>query len=204
LGVIFQGNGLYTSHIQHVHDKCLKRMNALRLLKGTNWGAEKRPLNIYRSIIRPVIEYGMEAYFFSSKTSLAPLFKVQFEALRLCTGAMRSTPTICLQHSCGEMPLEIRHELLCMKYKAHLLTFLEHPTKTLISDSWQERFPDSSTFCSFNLFTKRFTPNSFFKLNLIYTPHIPVWQVLNPQIDFAVYNFAHQNPSTNYVPSHRI
>jgi len=39
-------------------------MNALRLLKDTNWGAEKRPLlNIYRSIIQPVIEYGMEAYF---------------------------------------------------------------------------------------------------------------------------------------------
>jgi len=116
-------------------------MNALRLLKGTNWAAEKRPLlNIYRSIIRPVIEYGTEAYFFSSETSLAPLFKVQFEALRLCTGAMRSTSTICPQHSYGEMPLEIRHELLCLKYKAHFLTFLEHPTKILISDSWQERF----------------------------------------------------------------
>jgi len=34
---------------------------------------------------------------------------------------------------------------------------------------------------------------------LIYTPHIPVWLVLNPQIDFAVYNFAHQNRSANYV-----
>jgi len=95
----------------------------------------------------------MEEYFFYSETSLAPLFKVQFEALRLCTGAMRSTPTICLQHSCGEMPVEIRHELLCLKDKAHLLTFLEHPTKTLIFDSWQERFLDSSTFCSFNSFT---------------------------------------------------
>ena len=49
-------------------------------------------------------------------------------------------------------------------------------------------------------FPARFTPNSVFKPNLIYTPHIPVWLVLNPQIDFAAYNFAHQNPSTNYVP----
>jgi len=77
-------------------------MNALRLLKGANWEAEKRPLlNIYQSIIRPVMKYGMEAYFFSLEASLAPLFKVQSEALRLCTGAMRSTPTICLQHSCN-------------------------------------------------------------------------------------------------------
>jgi len=181
-------------------------MNALRLLKGTNWGAEKRPLlNIYRSIIRPVIEYGMKAYFFFSETSLSSLFKVQFEALRLFTVAMRSTPTICLQHSCGEMSLEIRHELLCLKYKAHLLTFLEHPTKTLISDSWQEPFPDSSTFCSFNLYTKRFTPNYVFKPNLIYTSHIPVWLVLNPQIDFAVYNFAQKILlQTTFLSSYRI
>ena len=71
----------------------------------------------------------------------------------------------------------------------------------IISDSWQERFPDSSSFCSFNLFTKRFTPNSVFNPNLISTPHIPVWLVLRSHIDFAVYNFAHKNPSTNYVPS---
>ena len=136
-------------------------------------------------------------------------------------------PATLLQHSCGEMPLEMRHELLSLKYKAHFLTFLKHPTNTLISDSWQERFPDSSqnrrqkvfnrglcvsavgalglcrgawhsktqliysvlcfnlgglgalfggdkrpkaprddgtdssTSCSFNLFTKRFTPNMF-------------------------------------------
>jgi len=67
---------------------------------------------------------------------------------------------------------------------------------------WQlaRALPDSSTFCSFNLFTERFTPNSVFKPHLIYTPHIPVWLVLNPQTDFSVYNFAHKNPSTNYVP----
>jgi len=94
LEVIFQSNGLYHSHIQHVFDKCQKRLNVLRLLRGTSWGAAKSPLlTIYRDLIRSVIEYGMEAYyFFFSRLSLTPLFRAQSNALRLRTRAMSSTP----------------------------------------------------------------------------------------------------------------
>jgi len=40
---------------------------------------------------------------FSSALLLDPLFKVQSEALRLCTDAMRSTRVIRLQYACCEM-----------------------------------------------------------------------------------------------------
>jgi len=73
LGVRFQWNGQHSSHIQNFYEKWLKRLHALRLLKGTNWVARKRPLNVYPSLIRPVMEYGMETYFFSTVTSLDPL-----------------------------------------------------------------------------------------------------------------------------------
>jgi len=44
LGVIFQRNVDYPSHIDYVHGNCLKRLNLLRMLKGTSWGASKRLL----------------------------------------------------------------------------------------------------------------------------------------------------------------
>ena len=111
------------NHIQHVFDKCQKQLNVLRLLKGTSWGAAKAPLlTIYINLLRSVIEYRMEAYFFSSKSSLTLLFKVQLNALRLCTEAMPSTPIVCLQHTSHEMPLHIKHRLLCLQYKIHLIT----------------------------------------------------------------------------------
>ena len=63
LGVFFQSKGLHQSHIQHVFDKCQKRLNVLRLLKGTSWGAAKAPpLPIYRTLIRSVIESDVEAF----------------------------------------------------------------------------------------------------------------------------------------------
>ena len=39
----------------------MARHSILRMLKGSNWGMAKDPLlNLYRALIRPVIEYGMK------------------------------------------------------------------------------------------------------------------------------------------------
>ena len=64
LGLTFQQNGSYSKHVQNVTAKCRARLNVIRMLKGTTWGAGKRSLlTVYRSLVRSVIEYGMEAYF---------------------------------------------------------------------------------------------------------------------------------------------
>ena len=114
-------------------------------------GSKQIPLlTIYWCLVRSLLEYGMEAYFFSAISHVVSLVKLQNEALRLCTDTMRSTPTMCLQHACNEMPLELKHRLLCCKYRAHLQTLPTHPAKTIIKDCWQELFPDFGNFCSFN------------------------------------------------------
>ena len=49
------------------------------------------------------------------------------------------------------MPLIIKHKFLCLKFKAHLLSFSDHPALSLTEDCWQERFPDylvSALLCS--------------------------------------------------------
>ena len=70
LGIIFQENGLYNAHVSYVHEKRLKRINLLRMLKGTNWVVSKDPLLcIYRALICPIIENGMEIYFNSSDST---------------------------------------------------------------------------------------------------------------------------------------
>jgi len=54
-----------------------------------------------------------ESLFFTSASSLEKLSKIQYAALRLCTRAMKNTPSICLLHSCDELPLHLKHQLLC-------------------------------------------------------------------------------------------
>ena len=63
-GLTFQRNGSYSTHIQKVVAKCGARLSVIRMLKGRSWVAGKRPLlNVYRSLVRSVTEYGMEASF---------------------------------------------------------------------------------------------------------------------------------------------
>jgi len=51
-------------------------------------GSWKSPLlTVYWTLVRSVIEYGIEIYFFTSTASLDQLFQIQRNALRTCTGA---------------------------------------------------------------------------------------------------------------------
>jgi len=171
------------------------------MLKGTSWGAGKRSLlTVYRSLVRSVIEYDMEAYFFTSPSPLKPLHKIQNDTLRLCAGAMASTPLICLHHSCDEMPLLIRRKFLCLNFKAHLLTFSAHPAQSLIEDCWQERFPDSPSFCSCNIFTKVAVDHFLFAAAPLRIPNIPPWSLQKPLVDFVLLQFIHQTTSAFVAP----
>ena len=191
---------MYTAHIQPVVDKCHKLLNMMRFLKATSWGASKSPLTIYRCLVRSLLEYGMEADFFSARSDVVSLVKLQNEALRLCTGAMRSTPTICLQHACNAMPLELKHSLLCSKYRAHLLTFPTHPAKTIIEDCWQELFPEFGNFCSFNMLTKPTITGELLRANVLRVFDAPPWLLHHPKLDFSVFRYAQHSGTTTVAP----
>ena len=90
LGLFFQTNGTFTKHTNYVINKCQKRLNLLRAVKGSSWGAGKAPmLTLYRSLIRSVTDYGMEIYFNSNTKNNYETEKIQNETLRVCTGAFK-------------------------------------------------------------------------------------------------------------------
>jgi len=91
----------------------------------------------------------------------------------------------CLHHACNEMPLIIKHKFLCLKFKAHLLSFSDHPALSLTEDCWQERFPDSPGFCSF-MFTKTEVDHSVFAAAPVRIPNIPPWPIRKPVIDLTL------------------
>jgi len=108
---------------------------------------------------------------------------------------MKSTPSLCLLHSCDELPLHVKHKLLCLNYKAHLLTFPHHTTLPLISDSWHEVHPDALTFESFNLYTKHAILQDHLNVNVIDAPHIPPWLLHRAHFDLSMTDLPYlQNP----------
>ena len=59
LGILFDRRLSFKDHMKDLMTKVYRRLNLLKLLKGTNWGA--RPYTIlkaYKCFIRTVLEYG--------------------------------------------------------------------------------------------------------------------------------------------------
>jgi len=96
--------------------------------------------------------------------------------------------------------LNIRYKFLCLKFKAHLLSFSDHPALSLTEDCWQERFPDSPGFCSFNIFTKTEVDLSVFAAAPVHIPNIPPRSIRKPVIDLAILQFVRQTASAFVAP----
>ena len=121
LGVWFDEHMKWTVHVSKIVEKCEKIMNVMRSMTGCEWGADRGSmLMIYRATIRAAIDYGCLAYGSACKTVLTKLNVVQAKALRICSGALRSSPIPALQVENVEMPLALRRVKLGLQYRAKL------------------------------------------------------------------------------------
>ncbi|XP_026471577.1 uncharacterized protein LOC113375843 [Ctenocephalides felis] len=117
LGVTFDKNMSFQTHIREVVKKSEKGLNIIKRLSGTKWGAHPTSLiSVYKAIVRSHIDYGCQIYGGLSSKNQYTLDMVQFSALRLCLGVIRSTPCNSLLVEAGESPLKIRREILTNRF----------------------------------------------------------------------------------------
>lgn len=76
----------------------------MRAVIGQEWGADKEAL-MYRALMRLTIDYGYFVYGAAAKTHLNKIDRVQNKALRICSVAMKSTPTKAIQVEQGGVPI---------------------------------------------------------------------------------------------------
>ena len=82
---------------------------------------------LYVGRIRPVLEYGMAASSTAAKSNSSKLSRVQHQAMRMTTGAMRNTPISAMQTVTGLQPLEDRQEIKILTQAAKLKRHQDHP-----------------------------------------------------------------------------
>jgi len=141
LGVVFDDKLTWNTHIKYIVEKCKRRLNLMRAVSGYTWGASKKSLiTIYRTLIRPVLEYGDIAFATASKTSLAKLTSIQTEALRLCCGAAKGTPASALQNECGEIPLHLRYLQNALKFMTKIKGSALSPVSETLQQHWTNEY----------------------------------------------------------------
>ena len=123
LGVLFDYKLSFIPQINSVKQKCSRSLNILKFLCGTWWGSSPDTLlTIYKSYIRPIIEYGSFVYYPTRNVHAKKLEKIQYSALRTSLGFRNSTPTNILIAESKFMLLKDRIQYLCECYLAKILT----------------------------------------------------------------------------------
>jgi hypothetical protein len=117
LGMIFDNRLEWNHHIASVKEDCMKKSNILKNISRKTWGSDRITLlRLYRTLIIPKLDYGCEAYASARDWTLAKLDPVHNCAIRLCTGAFKSSPVVSLYTESGEPPLKTRREKLLVRY----------------------------------------------------------------------------------------
>ena len=111
LGIKLDPRLTLKDHILDVSAKVSKRLNLLKRLASTNWGAKKTTLRqLYTGYIRAVFDYSAPLQVTASKHNQKKLDCKQNEALRFVSGALRSTPASACEIDANVEPLNIRRE----------------------------------------------------------------------------------------------
>lgn len=121
LGMILDSKLKWSPHIDNVKRECSQRNNLLKTLGHQKWGAEKETLiMIYKALIRSKLDYGSFLYMHACKSALKKLDSIQNTALRISSGAFRTSPTLSIACETGEAPLHYRRNKLALTYIARL------------------------------------------------------------------------------------
>lgn len=129
LGIIFDAKCLWKQQVDYISQRCTKRINFMRTISGTSWGAHPETmLLLYKSTIRSVLEYGCSAYQHMAETHKMRLRIIQNRGLRTCLGLLSSTHIGSLEAISGTLPIDLRWRYLTEK---HTLKNLSGPSKQL-------------------------------------------------------------------------
>ena len=99
----------------------------MKKLAGTQWGANENILKtMYQGSVRPHLEYGSNSWMTAAQSHQQSLQRVQNQALRIITGAMRSTPIGIMEQTAAINPLKSRWECKALLQYTKSETFETH------------------------------------------------------------------------------
>ena len=109
LGLVFQNNISWNSHVFSMYEKASKRLN---LLKSLRFKINRSTLAcLYKSLIRPIMEYGDLIWDNCTVSNSDLLESVQYESAKVVTGAIAGTSSKSLREELAWEELSIRRKI---------------------------------------------------------------------------------------------
>jgi ribonuclease HI len=147
LGLTWDRRLKWECHIKNVKARALTRMNIIRCLAGTEWGADQEVLlSAHRAIVESTIRYGETAYGSASPAILKLLDPVQTTGLRIALGAFRITRNEALIKEAGVDDLNTKREIATITTAIKTLTKTKHPLRPFFSVDNRREYEKRKTF----------------------------------------------------------
>jgi len=109
LGVIFDSKASWTPHIQNLKNSTTPRLNMIKKLAHTLWGAQSHILlKIHKSFILSKLDYGAPLFSTANSSHLKALESIHNMGIRLSIGAFRSSPVQSILTISGIPSLAVR------------------------------------------------------------------------------------------------
>nr|XP_042911345.1 uncharacterized protein LOC122272150 [Parasteatoda tepidariorum] len=116
----------------------------LRVLSNTFWGAGRTALlRIYQALILSRIDYACTVYGTASASNLKRLDTVHHTALRICSGAFRTSPVESLYAVCHQPSLNFRRMQLSLTFYFRVLSSSSNPLRREIIPLSLQRLYDA-------------------------------------------------------------
>lgn len=123
LGMYLDKKLNFRHHINQLKLKCQKDLNLMKMLKGTDFGADKASLILmYKALIKSKLSYGSFLFADAPKSYLKDLDVIQNKALKIALGALGGTPSDVIEFEAGVPPLSLVREEQCLRYWARVQT----------------------------------------------------------------------------------
>lgn len=127
LGITFDRKLTFLPHINALKKKASRSLNILKVLSRKHWGSDRTCLlHIYRTVVRSCLDYGCVVYGSARTSYLNRLDPIQNLALRLSTGAYRTSPVSSLHIETDEPHLVDRRMMLMCSYVLKIRSLPKH------------------------------------------------------------------------------
>ncbi|GFU07093.1 RNase H domain-containing protein [Trichonephila clavipes] len=144
LGVIFNRRLTFLPHILQLWKRREKSLNLLKVLSNTSWGVDQTSLlRVYQAIVLSGIDYGCVVYGSACNSILKKLDPVHNMALRICSGAFRTSPVQSLYVNCNQLPLDLRRRKLSFAYYFKILSVPSYPLQNVYMSISMKRLYDA-------------------------------------------------------------
>ena len=128
LGMTLDSGLTWRSHLTALKTACHRVLDLFKKLSHTSWGSDSVTLlRLYVMLLKPKIEYGLEAYSSAADSYILSIGTIQNSAIRFATGAFRSTPVASLHAETSLLPQPYARQQKLLNYFLRLYVNSVHP-----------------------------------------------------------------------------